>query len=141
MKRFLLVAVLAGLAACAAEDSDRPDAVAGQTAYAEAAAVASAEAPETASSQAARRVVYVDVRTPEEFAAGHVQGAIHIPHTEMAARLGELEEHRDAELVLYCRTGNRSGIAKQILESAGFEHLVNGGAFNDLARQGVPTTR
>jgi phage shock protein E len=95
----------------------------------------------TATEQAQRRVVYVDVRRPDEFAAGHVVGAIHIPHTEMADRLHELEEYRDADVVLYCRTGRRSGIAEQILRQAGFDRLHNGGGLSDLERQGIPTTR
>jgi phage shock protein E len=88
-----------------------------------------------------RRVVYVDVRTPEEWAAGHVDGAIHIPHTELASRWQELEAHRDDDIVLYCRTGRRSGIAEQILTQAGFDRLQNGGGLSDLQRQGVPVVR
>jgi phage shock protein E len=90
---------------------------------------------------AERRVVYVDVRTPEEWAAGHVEGAIHIPHTELAARWRELDAYRDDDIVLYCRTGRRSGIAEQILTQAGFERLQNGGGLTDMQRQGVPVVR
>jgi phage shock protein E len=143
MNRFLLVAVVVGLAGCTPEEVERTELTPGATAAAAQTAVVAepGSAGVAASSQAARRVVYVDVRTPAEFATGHVEGAIHIPHTEMAARLGELEGYRDAELVLYCRTGNRSGIAEEILRNAGFQHLVNGGALTDLVRKGVPTTR
>jgi phage shock protein E len=85
-----------------------------------------------------RPVVFVDVRRPDEWAAGRVSGAIHIPHTELAERWPELEAYRDHDIVLYCRTGRRSGIAEQILKEAGFERLHNGGGLVDLARQGVP---
>ena len=57
-------------------------------------------------------VVFVDVRTPAEYAAGHVEGAVHIPHTEMDRRYGELTEYADDEIVVYCRSGRRSGIVK-----------------------------
>lgn len=87
-----------------------------------------------------REVVYVDVRTPEEFAAGHVEGAINIPHTEIRERHEELEAYADQQLVLYCRSGRRSGIAKEILEEEGFTDLVNAGGLADLKAKGVPTT-
>lgn len=86
-------------------------------------------------------VVYVDVRSPQEYAAGHVEGAINIPHTELAWRWRELEEHQDDPVVLYCRTGRRSGIAYDILREQGFRQLENGGGLTDLQRQGVPVTR
>ena len=85
-------------------------------------------------------VVYVDVRSDEEWAAGHVEGAIHIPHTEMAERYGELEQYEGKELVLYCRSGRRAGIAENVLEEAGFENVSNAGGLSDLRAQGVPTT-
>ena len=85
--------------------------------------------------------VYVDVRSPAEFASGHVEGAINIPHTEMAQRWRELEAYRDEPMVVYCRTGRRSGIALDVLREHGFEDAVNGGGLSDLARRGVPTTR
>ena len=86
-------------------------------------------------------IVYVDVRTPEEYASGHVEGAILIPHTEMAQRYTELEQYRDKEIVVYCRSGRRSGIAKGILEDEGFDNVTNGGGFSELQAQGVPTVR
>lgn len=88
-----------------------------------------------------QEVVYVDVRTAAEYAAGHVEGAIHIPHTELAERHGELEPYADRQIVLYCRSGRRSGIAKRILEEEGFSGLVNGGGLGDLRARGIATTR
>ena len=65
-------------------------------------------------------LIVLDVRTPQEFAEGHVPGAINIPHEELEARIGELESARDADVVVYCRSGRRSGIALGLLEKAGF---------------------
>lgn len=93
------------------------------------------------SDSAESNVVFVDVRTEAEYAAGHVEGAIHIPHTEMSERYTELEQYEDREIVLYCRSGRRSGIALDILESQGFENATNGGGLSDLQARGVPTTR
>ena len=61
----------------------------------------------------------VDVRTPDEFAAGHLPGAVNIPLQELAGRLGELEP-KDTAVVLYCRSGHRSGNAARTLKSTGF---------------------
>jgi phage shock protein E len=83
--------------------------------------------------------VWLDVRTPQEFAEGHVAGAILIPYDQMAARWQELEAYRDRPMVVYCRSGRRSGIALDVLRRHGFDRAENGGAFSRLARSGVPT--
>ena len=61
----------------------------------------------------------VDVRTPGEFAAGHIPGAINIPVQQLDARMSELKP-KDAAVVVYCRSGQRSGSAARLLKSAGF---------------------
>lgn len=61
----------------------------------------------------------VDVRTPAEFAAGHIPGAVNIPVQQIEARMQELDP-RDGAVVLYCRSGQRSGSAARILKGAGF---------------------
>jgi rhodanese-related sulfurtransferase len=71
----------------------------------------------------------VDVRTPEEFAAGHLAGAVNIPVQELAERLGELEP-RDQPVVLYCRSGNRSGHAARLLKNAGYARVHDLGAMS-----------
>lgn len=67
--------------------------------------------------------VIVDVRQPEEWAAGHIPGALHIPLGDMPRRMGEL--NRDAETVLVCRSGNRSGRAAAFLAQQGFTRVYN----------------
>ena len=66
----------------------------------------------------------VDVRTPEEYAGGHVPGAVNIPYDEMGRRFGELGPIT-TPLLLYCRTGHRSGIAIQTLREHGFTQLYD----------------
>ncbi|HEY9144083.1 MAG TPA: rhodanese-like domain-containing protein [Arenimonas sp.] len=61
----------------------------------------------------------LDVRTPEEFAQGHLPGAVLIPHDQLAARLDEID--RDRWVLVYCRSGKRAGTAEDILEEAGIE--------------------
>ena len=63
----------------------------------------------------------LDVRTPEEFASGHVPGAVNIPYDQVASRLAEIP--KDKEVVLYCRSGRRAGLAAAELEKAGYADL------------------
>jgi phage shock protein E len=84
--------------------------------------------------------LFVDVRTPEEYAAGHVTGSLLIPVDEIEARLAEPEPHRERRIVLYCRTGRRSGIALDVLQRHGFGQVENAGAFTRLRDAGVPTS-
>jgi rhodanese-related sulfurtransferase len=67
----------------------------------------------------------LDVRTPEEFAAGHIPGAVNIPYDELEHRLGELADMHDAEIIVYCRTGRRAKIAEQVLVDAGFASVFD----------------
>jgi phage shock protein E len=66
----------------------------------------------------------VDVRTPAEYAAGHVPGAVNIPYDQMDARADEIIAHKDKDVVLYCRSGRRSGIAANTLAAKGFTKLA-----------------
>ena len=61
----------------------------------------------------------LDVRSDEEFSQGHVPGAVLIPHDQLEARIDELGEPR--EVVVYCRSGRRSGLAQPVLEKHGFQ--------------------
>jgi len=73
---------------------------------------------------AARGVAVIDVRTPAEFASGHVPGARNIPHDEIEKRLAEIGP-ADAPVLLYCRSGRRSAIAAQALREKGFTKLYD----------------
>ena len=64
--------------------------------------------------------VILDVRTAEEYAAGHIPNAINISHTELGERFSELEELKNNEIVVYCRSGHRAGLAEAVLLDAGF---------------------
>ena len=73
----------------------------------------------------------IDVRTPEEFAQDHFPGAVNIPLDEIQRRHKEFE-HMQPPIITYCRSGNRSGLAMQILQQCGIREVQNGGALNDL---------
>jgi phage shock protein E len=72
-----------------------------------------------------RSLVLLDVRTPAEYAEGHLPGAINIPHTELASRVSELLEARDRDIVVYCRSGTRAEQALGVLKEAGFNRLFH----------------
>jgi phage shock protein E len=69
--------------------------------------------------------VIIDVRTPAEFAQGHVPGAINIPVDQVANRVGELASAKNKDVVLYCRSGKRAGQAAEVLKSNGFNKLLH----------------
>jgi phage shock protein E len=68
-------------------------------------------------------LVVLDVRTPAEYAAGHVPGAVNVPHDQVEARLAELDPLRDRDLVVYCKSGVRARLALEALGKAGFRNL------------------
>lgn len=65
----------------------------------------------------------LDVRSPEEYAGGHVPGAINIPYDQLGSRLAEISSHKSKEVVVYCKSGKRAGIAANTLQAAGFGKL------------------
>ncbi len=76
--------------------------------------------------------VLIDVRSAEEFAGGALPGALNITHLEIAEQIAEVAPDKNAPVVLYCRSGNRSGIAQKTLEQLGYTQVINAGAFVSL---------
>ena len=72
----------------------------------------------------------VDVRTPSEFASGSVKGAVNIPLDKISGQLSKFKGKKN--IVVFCRSGNRSGQAKSILEKNGFDNVVNGGTWQNV---------
>jgi rhodanese-related sulfurtransferase len=74
-------------------------------------------------------VVVLDVREPSETAGGKIAKAIQIPVDAIKTRIGELEKHKDKTLLVYCKTGSRTGAACKELGKHGFEKVysLNGG--------------
>lgn len=71
--------------------------------------------------------IIIDVREPEEFANGHVEGAINIPPSELLGGASKLAGvPKNSKIIVYCLSGSRSNVAKNILESLGFTNVVNG---------------
>ena len=88
-----------------------------------------ADVPRIYSKELASRIalqsapLILDVRSVKEFKEAHIIGAINIPHSELAMRLGELPRDKAREIVVYCRTGRRVLLAEKILQEAGYIYI------------------
>ena len=76
----------------------------------------------------------IDVRTPQEYQAGYLKGAINIEHMQIVDGVSRLTTNKKQRIELYCRSGNRSGIAQKMLQNAGYENVVNLGGFEMLLK-------
>jgi len=74
----------------------------------------------------------VDVRTPQEYEAGHLEGALLIPYDQIPQRLAEFGEDKSRPIVVYCRSGRRAGVAEQTLRKAGFTNVLNAGGYEAM---------
>ena len=88
------------------------------------------------------KTTIVDVRSSEEFAAGHLRDAKHIPLADLGARIGELDKSKNRTVIMVCQTGARSDKAARQLQAAGFEdvHSLEGGLAAWKAA-GLPLTK
>lgn len=83
--------------------------------------------------------ILLDVRTPGEFAGGHLKGAMNIPVQELSMRVKELAKKKSKKVVIYCRSGARSATAARLLQPKGYEVYDLGpmgawGANEDIVR-------
>ncbi|KHL70227.1 hypothetical protein SF06_10070 [Pseudomonas flexibilis] len=76
--------------------------------------------------------VLIDVRTSQEFAAGALPGAQHIPHFRIAEGIAAVAPDKDTPIVLYCRSGRRSSLAQDRLLEMGYRHVINAGGYQDF---------
>ena len=71
----------------------------------------------------ANKTIVLDVRTAEEFAEGHIAGAINISHEQINANLSQIMAYKDQTVVVHCRSGRRAMSAENDLRAAGFSDL------------------
>ena len=80
--------------------------------------------------------VVLDVRNQDEWDAGHLERARLLPLPQLSQRLGDVDKltggDKSRTVVVVCRSGNRAGQAKKILEAAGYTHVINAGAWQSL---------
>ncbi|MDP2774458.1 MAG: rhodanese-like domain-containing protein [Nocardioides sp.] len=135
-RRLAATVTLVVLAASGCAGSDSGDSA--DEAPAQAAPTAVVE-PTTVRDAIAEGAELIDVRTPEEFASGHLRGAVNVDSADpdFAELIADLDE--TASYVVYCASGNRAGAAILTMRDLGFDDVVNGGGFDDLAALGLPT--
>ena len=80
-------------------------------------------------------IILIDVRTKDEFKSGHLEKAINIPYTEIEEQIKSITKDNHKNIVVYCRSGRRSGIAQKTLIQMGYKNVVNGGGYKDLLKQ------
>ncbi len=82
------------------------------------------------------KIIYLDVRTEGEWNEEHVKGALHFSLDRLEA--GEFPDiPKDSDVQVYCRSGGRAGIAKEILENAGFSNVSNAGSLELMRIKGL----
>jgi phage shock protein E len=83
---------------------------------------------------ASAKNVVIDVRTPQEYAGGHIAGAINIDHSVIGQEISKADVAKDDTVILYCRSGHRAGIAQETLKKMGYQKVENYGGI-DQARK------
>ena len=78
------------------------------------------------------QAVIVDVRTQDEWNQGHLETALHI-ELDKIETINDNYDFKDHKIYLYCRSGNRSGIALEILKNLGYKDLVNAGGIKEAS--------
>ncbi len=128
------VLVLLGVASCSSDDDS--SAGSGNTTLATGADGPTAGAASAELALEQERFV-IDVRTPEEFAEGHVEGAVNInlQGPDFSAQIADLDA--DQQYVVYCRTGNRSAVAAAEMAGIGLD-VLDGGGFDTMTDAGWP---
>ena len=129
MKKFLMLVFAAVLAVSAVCFAEAPKAAEGtQTVQTQAAAAYKTLTPQQAKQRMEQndKIIVLDVRTQEEFAAGHIPGAVLLP-----VDLIEAKSEEDAEILVYCRSGKRAHRASQALADMGYTNIEHIGGIMD----------
>lgn len=121
MKKLIILLAVLFLVSCAPSVTEAPV----QTAQAEMTASGKISAEDLFAIMEKTKVQVIDVRTPEEYAAGHLEGAINIPVDDILKDPAVVTVAKDQPIAVYCRTGVRSGEAFKALQQAGFETIYD----------------
>ena len=93
--------------------------------------------PAIATEIANQQAILIDVRTPEEYAAGHAAQAILAPYDTIEQKIASIAPDKKQKIYLYCRSGRRSTIAAETLKNLGYTNIVNLGGLNQLGQYGL----
>jgi len=89
----------------------------------------------------ADQAVLVDVRANADYQAGHVHGAINIPHTKIATRISEIEKHREKIIVLADQMGQHAGGAGKEMTKQGYTVRRLSGGMSEWQQQNMPVVQ
>ena len=127
--RILLLIALLVLTACGGEEASG---IPGATEV----------APEVFGSKPIGTYLILDVRTPKEFAAGHLKNALNIPHDRLAERMSDFRKYANVPVLVYCKSGRRAELAIGVLSEAGFTNLNHlTGDMDGWLEAGYPVTK
>jgi rhodanese-related sulfurtransferase len=88
------------------------------------------------------KTVVLDVRSAEDFAGGHIRGALNIPLKDLPQRVGELEKSRSKNVIVVCQAGMNSAKASAQLDKAGFKEVYSlAGGLTAWQAQGLPVAK
>ena len=131
MKTLFRTALIAAAVALPAAASAAP------AHHAHAPKAAPAKAKAAAAKPARAQGIWIDVRTPEEYAAGHLENAKNIPHDQIGQQIAAHVPNKNTPINLYCRSGRRAETAKQVLESMGSTNVQIRGGYEQLKQSGM----
>ncbi|NLA76138.1 MAG: rhodanese-like domain-containing protein [Deltaproteobacteria bacterium] len=78
--------------------------------------------------------ILIDVRSPQEYEAGHIKNAVNIPVDKAADEIRNAVPDQEKTIVIYCKSGRRSAIAENILKAMGYKNIINAGGYESLKR-------
>lgn len=107
IKNFVVILIVALLTSCAQKNTEQKTAI-------------------------ERSSIVIDVRSPEEFQSGNLENSINIPYTIITEEITNHAIDKDSNIVVYCRSGRRSGIAQKALIEIGYKNTINAGAYEEL---------
>lgn len=130
------LALVPALSACSSTPSESGSTASSASASVSSDSASSGSSSSSGSSGQANTAIgtLIDVRTPEEFADGHLKGATNIDFNgpDFADKISELD--KDGEYTLYCRSGRRSGLALEAMKAAGFTKVTNAGGVEQASK-------
>jgi phage shock protein E len=90
--------------------------------------------PSPAFAKEKTKPLIIDARTTQEWDNGHIKGATLIPYDQIEKGIGNVTKDKSRKIYVYCRSGRRSGIAKETLDKMGYKDVVNLGPMEDAAK-------
>ncbi|MCM8542852.1 MAG: rhodanese-like domain-containing protein [Lentisphaeraceae bacterium] len=82
-----------------------------------------------------KKEIWIDVRTTEEFNAGHIEGALHIPYETIGKEISKHIKDKNTTIKVYCKVGGRAGIAKKTLDKMGYKKVINAGGYKKILKE------